>query len=326
MPMRLTKLIFAACVVLLLGAVAAYFYLNQQTRRVVDERLDALVQSGRYEELSYADLQLTPGGDLHFTDLRMVQNGNTAVIGSLRVSDFDFQHDTPWHMDIQIDDLRFPDGLPATLTDSMTPATSTLVTDLMQDDTLPLSLHYRYRYTPEDRDHLESEFDAALPQAFTFSLDTTTRGIPLDVFGDSDLASADPMASMSRLSNIMAQGELPNTRLTLTDQGLLDRVVESAGRDNNVSGEDFRTYLITQARNFYLFAPDGVQDDARNIGEQLASFFEGGKTLRVQLQPEFDGSLARLQPQIMGAVLSGDFKQALDLVNLTVETVTEGPL
>ena len=87
---------------------------------------------------------------------------------------------------------------------------------------------------------------------------------------------------------------------------------------NTVPPEDFRNFLITQARNFYLFVPQNTQGLAMSTGIQLASFLEGGRRLSVALEPQLGGNMQQLQGEIMGAAFTGEFNRIVELLGLEI--------
>jgi len=64
-----------------------------------------------------------------------------------------------------------------------------------------------------------------------------------------------------------------------------------------------------------------VQELARDAGNQLAEFLQGGRTLTLTLEPQFNGSIEQLQPQIMGAVFTNNINAVVELLNLELTTL-----
>jgi hypothetical protein len=312
---------------ILLGAVGAvalvvgglHFYANQRMRELVDARLEALVESGQYEKLSYESLSVGLGGTFTMRNLLVVDNGKSLVVQNVRVSDFDPLHETPWSLDLQLQGLQFPDGADASFLTDLTPLPRAVLMDLVQNDTLPLALHYRYDYEPEERERIESNLDLSLPQSFAFTTHSTTLGIPLAALTDSAQNSNDPMAAMTNLTTLMSQGEMPTATFTLTDQGLLDTLVTRGAADSGTSPEQYRAYLLERVNTFPQMLPPSAQSAARAASAEVASFLGGNSTLQVRLNPEFGGSFAQLQPQIMGAMFSGELNKIVDLLHFEVE-------
>jgi hypothetical protein len=313
---------------ILLGAVGAvalavgglHFYANQRMRELVDARLAALVASGRYEALSYESLNVGLGGTFTMSNLHVVQNGKNLVVQNVRVSDFDPLHETPWSLDLQLQGLQFPEGPEAFLAE-LPPLPQAVLKDLVQNDTLPLAVHYRYDYEPDERERIDSSFDLSLPQSFVLNTQGTTLGIPLSSYTDSAQDSNDPMAAMTQLTAMMDQGEMPTLSFTLTDQGLLNTLVQRGATESGMSPEQYRAFLLDRVNAFPRMLPQNVQSAAQAASAEVASFLDGNSTLQVRVNPEFGGSFAQLQPQIMGAMFSGEFNQIVDLLHLEVENL-----
>jgi hypothetical protein len=87
-----------------------------------------------------------------------------------------------------------------------------------------------------------------------------------------------------------------------------------------VSPEEYRTLLVSQAQNFYLFLPTTGQNFAKLAGAEMAEFLEGGKTISVSLAPEYGGNLQRLQADVMGAVFTGDYDKISELLHAEIIT------
>jgi hypothetical protein len=159
-----------------------------------------------------------------------------------------------------------------------------------------------------------------LPQAFTFHSQNTMLGIPLGTLTDSADDNAQAI-QLTFLNTLMSQGEIPNLSLTLTDQGLLNTLVQHGAADSGVSPEQYRADLLSRVNNFPLQLPPNMQSVVQPVSAAVASFLGGNSTLQVRLKPEFGGSFAKLQPQIMGAMFSGEIKQVVNLLHLEIENI-----
>ena len=314
------KILIGVIGAVVLVVAGLHYYANQRARELVDARLAALVASGRYDALSYESLNVGLNGTFTLRNLHIEQEGKALVVQTVRVNDLDPLHDIPWHLDLQLSGLQFPRGVDAFVAE-LPPIPQAVVTDLVKGNTLPLTLRYRYEYEPEAREQIDSTFDAELPQSFVLNLQSTTRGIPIGAFSDPNLRRGDPMAAMTRISALMNQGELPRTTLTLTDRGLLDLIVEHGAADTGLTPEEFRTLLISRVTNLHLFMPPSMQNVVQSASTEVAEFLAGSSTLQVRVNPEFGGSFAQLQPQIMGAIFSGEFDQVVRLLHLEVENL-----
>jgi hypothetical protein len=302
-----------------LGVGGLHFYANQRMRALVDARLEALVASGRYEALSYESLNVGLGGTFTMRNLHVVQDGKNLVVQNVRVSDFDALHETPWHLDLELQGLQFPEG-PAAFLAELPPLPQAVLTDLVQNDTLPLALRYSYDYAPEERDRIDSNIDLSLPQSFSFNTKTTTLGISLEELTATQ-GGDDPVAAMTRMSTLMNQGEMPSATLTLTDQGLLDTLVQHGATDSGMSPDEYRAFLLDRVNNFPRLLPPSMQSVAQTASTEVASFLGGNSTLQVRVNPEFGGSFAQLQPQIMGALFSGEINQVAELLHFEIENL-----
>ena len=312
----LKKILPGLVVVLITGAGATWYFANYQARNIVDERITALVSSGRYDKLTYDTLNVAPDGSIALTNLLIEQDGVSAIIDTINITHFDYSHEVPWHMTMDLSGFRFPEGL-GTLLDEENPVVAAYLNDKLRGETLPLQLQYQYDYTPDNDNQIDASMHLGLPDSFAFTVQSVTRRIALE-----DLANPDfnnPDLAMNVISTTFGMGELPSVTLTLKDGGLLDTLLQEAAVSGNASLEDFRKLMITQARNLYLFAPQNIQGVAMQAGLQLATFLEGNKTLEIRLNPEFGGNFKQLQPQIMGAVISGDFNAVVELLHLEIE-------
>ena len=98
----------------------------------------------------------------------------------------------------------------------------------------------------------------------------------------------------------------------------LDAMIATAAEQNGVAPEDFRTLLVSQVQNFYLFLPQTAQGLAMSAGAEIAKFLEGGKTLSLSIAPEYGGNIKQLQEEIMGAVFTGDYNKVSEVLHLEI--------
>lgn len=284
--------------------------------RMVDNQLEALVESGAYEQVDYASLWLLPTGSLRMSALHLEQAGNKLVINDIAISDIDFFHQTPWHMTLSATGLHFPDGLPD-LSGTGNRVMETVLKEFSADNTLPLQLQYSYNYNPGNSEQIVYNTSLVLPDWFKLVVNTETRNLPLNSL-QVMRETQDPAAATLLQQRALAAASLPHAELRLTDQGFVTRLVDMTAQRMGTPAPNLREQLKSQMQNYYLFLPASVQGTAMQVGNELAAFVDGGKTLALTIKPAYDGKLDLLQPEVMGLVLTGNFDRAVELLHLQI--------
>jgi hypothetical protein len=301
----------------LLTAVGIWLFANHRARNIVDERIATALASGAYDSITYANLNILPNGDIEMQDLTIAANGFSYTLQDIRVRNLDYQHEQPWHMEVEVNGVAFPDGLPD-IEDSGNPAADEFLRALVADNRLPLNLLYSYHYDPELQDQIDSTARIALPQSFALDISSITRNIPLSLLAGAETPPADPATAANPLAGMAPDAALVSANITLDDEGLVDTMMAIMAQRSGVAPADFRNFLVTQSRNLYLFAPQNAQALAMDVGGHVATFLEGNRSLSVSVNPQLDGNIQQLQAEIMGAAFTGNFGDIASLLNLQV--------
>lgn len=305
--------------VLVLGVIAGggvYWYINDRAQTLVDERIDEMVASGAYDSASYESMRVGLTGDITMTNVNIVQGPLDYTVQNITVTNYDYANEFPRHFDLSVKGLRLaPLG---DVDDPRAAALGTMLNELATGEAVPLELDYRHRYDPDNAHQIESTMRLAVPDFFTLDASSTTRNIEMQTLDG--LNDADPAIAQQQVMALMQAAEVPSMTMTLQDHGFVEDMLATSAAENGVSPEDFRRLLISQAQNFYLFLPQNAQSFAMAAGAEMAEFLEGGKTLSVSVAPEYGGSLQRLQQEVMGAALTGDYGKISELLHLQIET------
>lgn len=310
------KILIAALVLAVAAGGGAYWYVNDRAQTLVDERIDEMVASGNYDSASYESLRVGLTGDITMTNVNIVQGPLDYTVQNVTVTNYDYANEFPRHFDLSIKGLRLaPLG---DMSDPRAAALGAMLQELATDENIPLELDYRHRYDPDNAHQLESTMRLAVPEFFTLDASSTTRNIEMQTLDA--LNDADPAIAQQQVMALVQAAEVPSMAVTLQDHGFVENLLATSAAENGVSPEDFRRLLISQAQNFYLFLPPNAQSFAMAAGAEMAEFLEGGKTLSVSLAPEYGGSLQRLQQEVMGAALTGDYGKISDLLHLEIVT------
>jgi|GEM_PF-1753788 hypothetical protein len=310
--------VLTSIAILVLGS-GTWLYADYRFRSEIDGRLQAAVDSGSYEALSYEDLTFSFNGDVSLTNLLVQQPGAEYLLEKIHVSNLDYSHDIPRKMDVNIKGIRFPKGLPD-LGSTENASLGLLLERIAENDAIPLEISYSHRYDPDNAWQLDSVVNIVIPSLMQLDVSSTMRNLPLESLPDYGDTGTDPAELQAQLMPLLNQTELPSFQFQLQDQGLVQAMIELGASDVDTPPEDYRKMLASQTRNAHLFLPQNAQELMMNAGLELAKFLEGGRTLTIKLQPEFNGSISKLQPQIMGAVLTGDINRVAQLLNLELTT------
>ncbi|MDR2212242.1 MAG: hypothetical protein LBE21_01255 [Pseudomonadales bacterium] len=307
----------AAVAVLVVGG---YFFVNQKADVKADEFVAALNASGQYDNVSYDSVDVSPTGVITMSNLRLEQNGQKSVLQNLRINDYDYSHETPWHIDMEIEGVQFPDGIDALFAQSGSEPMPPEVRDLLfKGDTMPIKMRFNYNYEPDDNNQIEFKSNFGFPDVVSFNMDGTLRGVAIENFDSSQYDPTDPTAAMVMMSELMGTAEIPSLTLSFADDGFLDFALNTAAAQNGISPEDARALMISQVSSASAMVPPEAQALVQSISAEVVEFLAGGSTLEIRINPELGGSIAQLQPQIMGAVFTGDFNQIAELLHLEVE-------
>lgn len=312
------KKLFIGLILVVLVAAGLYLYAHHRATQVVDQQVDRLVSSKVYDSLEYESLDLGMTGDVQLNNVQLSKNGDQLVMQEVSITNLDYSHETPWHMDIEIRGLHFPDGLPDVSTLG-SPAITTLLNDVVQDDTIPVIVHYGYNYNPNESHQLTYNASTALPEYFTLTMASESRNVPLETMMSlSNGATASEEATL-KMMELLSTLAVPQARIALQDQGIVDSWITSTAESSGMNPGDLREQMKSQARNYYLFMPQNAQGIAMQAGIQLAAFLDGGRTLSIAVTPEYEGSISRLQQEVMAAAFTQDFKKIADVLHLQIE-------
>jgi hypothetical protein len=309
-------LLLIAVVVVLLAGGGAWWFANDRARTIVDDRLDEMVASGSYERAQYETLRVGINGDIAMTNLNLVQGPLDVTLRDITITNLDYANEFPRHMDVSVNGLQVALGDAATDAEGL--ALSTMLQQFGTTEEIPLELDYSYTYAPDNAYQMDSTMRLAVAEFFTLDASSVTRNIQMETLDQ--LNDADPLVAQQQLAALMQAAEFPSMTMTLRDQGFLEDVLATTAQQNGVSPEDFRTLLVSQIQNFYLFLPANAQAFAMAAGAEMAEFLEGGKTITISVAPEYGGNLQRLQQEVMGAALTGDYGKVSELLHLEIET------
>lgn len=310
------KILIATLVVALAAAGGAYWYINDRAQTLVDERIDEMVASGSYDSASYESLRVGLTGDITMTNVNIVQGPLDYTVQDITVTNYDYASEFPRHFDLSVKGLRL--GPLGDIDDPRVAALGAMLQNVATDEVIPLELDYQHRYAPDNAHQIDSTMRLAIPEFFTLDASSTSRNIEMQTFDQ--LNNADPLIAQQQLMALLQAAEFPAMSMTLQDHGFVEDMLAASAAENGVSPEDFRRLLVSQTQNFYLFLPQNAQSFAMAVGAEMAEFLEGGKTLSVSVAPEYGGSLQRLQQEVMGAALTGDYGKISELLHLEVVT------
>ena len=302
----------------ILTVTGIWFFANNRARNIVDERIAEALASGAYDEITYESLNILPNGDVELQNLTVEAEGLRYTLQDISVRNLDYVHELPWHLTVEVNGIHFPEGLPA---DTDNPVADDLLRSLISDSNIPLNLVYGYNYDPDQMHQIDTSGTISLPQFFRLGISTITRNIPLETMAGNASLYADPLSNATLLGTTDENAALVSASMTLNDEGIVESVIALMAQRSGVPPEDFRNLLVSQSRNFYLFAPQTAQNLAMNLGSQLATFLEGGQELSVSVEPQMEGRIMQLQGEIMGAAFTGDFDRIADLLNLQVQAL-----
>ena len=317
-----TRIVAGLAVALVAAAGGGWLWLDYRIRSEVDTRLQMAVDSGRYEELRYEDLHFNLKREITLENFLVRQNGLEYVLEEVQVRNLDLRNEFPHHIDVSIRGLRFPNGLPQPDGDE-NPAVQQLLDRLVVNgETIPLEVEYSHEYDPDNAWQLDTQSGVDLPGVLRLDMSSRMRNLSMETLQELEQQMlADPEQAQAMLLPVFNDAEFASLDLELQDSGIVQTMMEIGATDLQSTPEDYRTLLVSQARNAYLFMPATAQAFAREVGDELATFLEGNRTLSLRLNPEFDGHVERLAPEIMAAAFTGDIGRVVQLLNLEITTL-----
>lgn len=316
-----TRIVAGLGVVLIAAGAGGWLWLDHSIRSEVDARLQAAVDSGRYEALSYEDLHFNLRREITLESFLVRQVGVEYVLEEVQLRNIDLRNEFPHHIDVSVRGLRFPNGLPEPDGEG-SPAVQQLLDRLVaNNETIPLQIDYSHQYDPENAWQLDTQSDVDVPGVLRLGMNSRMRNLSMEALQEMEQQIlANPEQAQAMVLPVFNDAEFTSLDLQLQDSGIVQTMMEIGATELQSTPEDYRTLLVSQARNAYLFAPAAMQPFARDVGEELATFLEGSRTLSLRLNPEFDGHVERLAPEIMAAAFTGDIGRVVQLLNLEITT------
>ncbi len=312
----LKKILGGLVVLVIAGVGGAYWYANYRAHTIVDERLDAMFTDGGYDVAEYEDLHVQLNGDIAMTNLHIVQGPLDYTLVSITVTNLDYTNEFPRHMDVAVNGLQLT--VDANSPDPQVAAMSSMLTTLGAGQVIPLQVNYSLRYDPDNAHQTDSTMRVAVTDSFTLDVNSITRNLQMQALNGLNNPDLDPAQAQAQWLELLASADIPSLQMALLDEGFLDAMIATAAEQNGVAPEDFRTLLVSQVQNFYLFLPQTAQGLAMSAGAEIAKFLEGGKTLSLSIAPEYGGNIKQLQEEIMGAVFTGDYNKVSEVLHLEI--------
>lgn len=311
---KTTFLVLAA--VLFAGAGASYFYFNKTAQATVDKNFERMVASGSYDKIEYDDFEVDVFGNIAMTNLLMVKAGQEIVLKDIAVTNLDYKNEIPHTIAVKISGMEFPGGIPFMGDDAL----GRYLQSLMPTDVLPIEIEYSYEYAPENAYQVDSKVRVRLPEAFTLDVTGTLRNVELESLVDNSNLDPDPAVAQLQMMQKLGNAAIPVAHWNLRDEGIVDALIAVNAEETGQPVEAVREAMKSQMRDMYLFLPQAAQGFGMTTGIQLAAFLDGGKTLSINLAPEYEGNIQQLQQEITGAAFTGNFARIAELLHLEILT------
>lgn len=310
--MRINRF-FLSAFLLLAGAGASYFYFNRTAQNVVDKNFERLIANGSYDSIDYEDLEVDFFGNINMKNLRLVKAGQEVNLRDIAVTNLDYKNEIPHTINVKITGIGFPNGIPLMGADPM----SRYMQSFIVANEIPVELQYSYEYEPDNAFQLDSSMSARLPEAFTLDITGIMRNVPLESIMDTNV-DPDPAIAQLQMMQKLANMEIPVASWKLKDEGIVNGLLAANAEESGQTVEEVRETLKSQARNMHLFMPQSAQGFVMTSGIQLAAFLDGGKTLSIDLAPEYNGNFQQLQQEITSAAFTGEFGRIAELLHLEI--------
>ena len=314
------KILIALAALVIVAGGAAWLLINQGAQGEVDRMIARALESGAYQDIDYESVDVGMDGRIRLQGLRVVDaQGLEFGLQEVLVSDYDLEHEIPHFVSLEARGFSFPQGLPEAAPGQPAQLQRYLDGLGFNGEVIPLTVAYRYRYEPDNAHQLRNEVDFDLENSLSGEARSTIRQVPLENF--MARGGMDPALAQMQLLASLSAAEIPGASVTLTDHGMVESMLATMSGEYGMDTDEVRGLLRSQLENLYLFAPEGLQDFAREAGAELAAFLEGNRTLNLSLTPQFEGSMQMLQPAVMAAFFSQDYAAIVDLLNVEIDTL-----
>jgi len=311
------KVLVALPLIVLVALLGVYFYANQETENQIDLYIERAIASGAYKDIQYESAEFDMDASILISGLSVTDTMDFQyTIDELELSEMDFFNEFPHSINLSARGFSLPMGLPE-LDDSMiTPEMQNYLAMIDGTESVPATINYNHQYDPNNNNLFNSVVSIALTDAFNLSINTTTRNISYEELNQ----ISDPLAAETAAMTALMNAEIPELGFSFSDFGLIETLLENQAAQQGKSVELVRQELMSITQSLFLFAPADLQATVIDLGNDLGSFLEGGKTFNFALRPDFSGSVQQLQVPIMSAFFAGEYGQIVDLLNIEFST------
>ena len=311
------KVLIALPIVVIAALLGLYFYANQETENQIDLYIERAIASGAYKDIQYESAEFGVDASILIRGLQVTDAMDFQyTIDELSITEMDFFNEFPHSINLSAQGFSLPGGLPDLDASMVTPDMQNFMSIINGTESVPATIEYSHLYDPDNNSLFSSDMSVGLPDAFNFSMNTTTRNIPYETLN----GITDPMVAQTAMMSMLATAEIPEISLSLSDFGIMQTLLENQAAQQGKSVDVLRQELMTMTQSLFLFAPEDLQALAIDLGAELTSFLEGNKTFNFSLRPDFAGSIQQLQTPIMNAFFAGEYGQIADLLNVEFNT------
>ena len=311
------KVLIALPLIVVVVLFGLYFYANQQTENQIDIYIERAIASGAYKDIQYESADFDMDASILISGLSVTDAMDFQyTIDELEISEMDFFNAFPHTINLSARGFALPMGLPELDNSMVTPEMQNLLAVIDGTESVPATINYNHQYDPDNNNLFNSVMSIGLANAFNLSMNTTTRNISYEELNQ----ISDPIAVETAVMTAFMNAEIPELGFSFSDFGLLETLLENQAAQQGKSVDLVRQELISVTQSLFLFAPADLQAIVIDLGNDLSSFMEGGKTFNFALRPDFSGSIQQLQVPIMSAFFAGEYGQIVDLLNIEFST------
>lgn len=308
-----------AVAVIAAGGIGFYSHtINAKAKDALDGYVEDLKASGQFSDVSYESVNASFGGDLEIKNFTMTPSAgeDSVTFKSIKVDNIDYGHETPHHMNVNIEGLKIPENVQEQLKADNTPVAA-YFKSIGVEDTVPLAINFSYDYDEANEQTQDSELSMGIAKFGRYEFKSTTKNIPIDFYKNSD--NSDPMLMQMQVMNMLNTASFPSISMAYTDEGGLNDILDIMANEMSVERDEYKQQISSQAQMMAeMFIPPGMEAFKLNALTQLDSFLEGDKSLQISLNPEHGGSFQELQPIVMEAVMKQDYQAVIDLLKLDI--------
>ncbi|MER2492496.1 hypothetical protein [Catenovulum sediminis] len=312
-------IITAGAVCIVAGCVTfAQIKANEYAKTQLDSYLAKLKTQGVISQANYQTIDVSLFGSVELTNLALhsADLPESITLQKVTISDFDVQHDIPHSMKVRLEGVK----LPINLQDEKfnhSGVFAEYVSNLGYTDQLPLTAEVQYQYDAQNAHTYTSSLDIGLTQLGNYHISATTKNIPLNVLME---LTANKTPNQAQIASVLQTAALPNLAISFKDEGAVSTYINISAKETGMAQQKVKARVNeVLAMQADMLLPPQLDAFKVQLLAEIESFMDGNKTLKVSINPEHQGEVNKLQPEVIAALMKQDFANIIKLLKLEIK-------